>query len=359
MRIDELETPALLIEQPVLNANIERMADYCRAHQISLRVDVSCHRAPMIAYKQIAAGACGIACQTLGEVQGFADAGFCDIRISRSALDRAELESLLNLAERLEVQLTVDSLAAVNDISRLSERIGSKTPLLIEINANENRNQPKTSLKTLEIARQIVVFPSVQFAGIVINSAAPIASAYVIETLNRFEAAGVFVPMVSCASAGRHFQTHEAPRITELCVGAYALYDYSHVCRSECAFADCALAVLTTVIDTPSRNLAILDAGAQTFNTALSACAEKLPASSRALVGGETEKVFGVAKNCPSCDLSAIFTGEYGHLSMGDNQFSVGEKALIIPAYAESTIGAHDTFAFFQGNRVLEILPIL
>ena len=99
-----------------------------------------------------------------------------------------------------------------------------------------------------------------------------------------------------------------------------------------------------------------MDAGAQTFNTALSACAEKLPASSRPLVGGETEKVFGVAKNCPSATLCNL-TGEYGHLSMGDNQFSVGEKALIIPAYAESTIGAHDTFAFFQGNRVLEILP--
>jgi len=49
----------------------------------------------------------------------------------------------------------------------------------------------------------------------------------------------------------------------------------------------------------------------------------------------------------------------FGHLSMADNQFKAGEKVCIIPANSETTISAHDTFAFVQGNRVLEILPIL
>ncbi len=37
----------------------------------------------------------------------------------------------------------------------------------------------------------------------------------------------------------------------------------------------------------------------------------------------------------------------------------VGEKVCIIPANLEATISAHDTFAFVQDDRVLEILPIL
>ncbi len=358
MQIDELETPALLIEQSVLNANIERMADYCRAHQFNLRVDVGCHKAPMIAYKQITAGACGIACQTLNEVQRFADAGFYDILIPRSVLNVAELESLLNLAKPLEVHLTADSLATVNEISRLSARLGSKTPIFIEINDNGDRNRPKTSLETLEIALHIIALPNVKFAGLVIDLAASTASAYIIEITNRFEATSIPIPVVSCTCTGRLFQTHTTPQITELCAGAYVLFDYSHVCLNECTFADCALTVLTTVVSTPSKNLAIMDAGAQTFTTIHPVHTDMLTASSRPLVGDKAGKVFGVTKNCPPATLCHL-TERNGHLKMADNQFKVGEKVRIIPENSEVTIGAYDIFAFFQDDRVLEILPIL
>ena len=358
MRIGELETPALLIEQPVLNANIERMADYCRAHQVNLRVDVGCHKIPMIAYKQIAAGACGIACRTLNEVQEFADAGFHDILISRSVLSVAELESLLDLAKQLEAHLTTDSLAAVNEISRLSERMGLQTSILIEIDDNGNRNRSKMPPETLEIVRRIIALPSLKLAGVVVKPAPSVASTYVIETINRLETGGIPLRVVSCVDTGHLFQIHEIPQMTELCVGAYTLFDYSHVCRNECTLADCALAILTTVIDTPSKNLAIVNAGTQTFTKTHPMHTDWLPASSCPLAGDKVGKVFGVTKNSASATLCHL-TEAYGHLSMTDNQFKVGEKVCIIPANLEATISAHDTFAFVQDDRVLEILPIL
>ena len=358
MRIDELETPALLIEQPVLNANIERMAEYCRARQVNLRVDIGCHRIPMIAYKQIAAGACGIACRTMSEVQGFTDAGFNDILIPRSVLNVAELEGSLNVTEHFEIQLAADSLTAVNEIGGLSERVGLRTSILLEINDNGNRNQQQTSLETLEIVQRIMTLSSLKFAGIAIKLAASPVSPNVNEIISQFESAGIPIPVVSCAGDGNISQIHEVPQITELCVGAYALYDYSHVCRNKCTLADCALTVLTTVIETPSKNLAIVDAGMQNFTTTPLKHTNQLPALSRPLVGYRAKKAFGATKNYPSatlCHLEEVF----GHLSMADNQFKVGEKVCIIPANSEATISAHDTFAFVQGNRVLEILPIL
>ncbi len=358
MRIGELETPALLIEQPVSNANIERMADYCRAHQVNLRVDVGCHKIPMIAYKQIVVRACGIACRTLSEVQGFADAGFTDILIPRSVLNVRELESMLNLAKHLEVHLAADSLAAVNEISRLSEQMGLQTSILMEIDDNGNKKRPKTSLETLEIARRIIALPSLKLAGVVIKLASSVASTYVIETINRLETAGIPLPVVSCVDTGHLFQIHEIPQMTELCVGAYALFDYSHVCRNECTLADCALVVLATVIDTPSKNLAIVNAGTQTFTKTHPMHTDWLPAPSCPLAGDKAGKVFGVTKNSTSATLCHL-TEAYGHLSMTDNQFMVGEKVCIIPANLEATISAHDTFAFVQDDRVLEILPIL
>lgn len=354
MRIDELETPALLIDQPVLNANIERMADYCRAHPVNLRVDVGSHKVPMIAYKQIVAGACGIACRTFSEVQGFADAGFDDILIQHSVLDTAELESLLHLAMHLEVHLTVDSLTAVDRISRLSEQIGLATSIFIEI--NDNGNQPKAWPKTLDIARRIITLPSVTFAGVSVNFTG--ATAHMTEIVSRLEAAGMPIPAVSCENTVHPFQTHEVPRITELCVGAYALFDYSHVRRNECVLTDCALAVLTTVIDTPSKNLAIVDAGENTFGKISPAHTDEPPGLPGSPAADKTGKVFGITKTCPRATLCYL-TESYGHLSTTDNRFKVGDRVCIIPANSEGTISAHDTFAFVQGNRVLEILPIL
>lgn len=356
MRIDELETPALLIDQPVLNANIERMADYCRAHQVNLRVDVGSHKVPMIAYKQIAAGACGIACGTLSEVQGFADAGFDDILIQHSDLGAAELDSLLHLAMHLEVHLTVDSLTAVDLISRLSEQIGLKTPILIEIHDDGNGDQPKKLPKSLEIARRIIALPGVTFAGVSVNFTED--TAHMTEIVSRLETAGIPIPAVSCVNTVHLFQTHEVPQITELCVGAYALFDYSHVRRNECTLTDCALAVLTTVIDTPSRNLAIVDAGENTFGKISPAHTDEPPGSPRSPAADKTGKVFGITKTCPRATLCYL-TESYGHLSTTDNRFKVGDRVCIIPANSEGTISAHDTFAFVQGNRVLEILPIL
>ena len=358
MRIDELETPALLIEQPVLNANIERMAEHCRAGPVNLRVDVGCHKIPMIAYKQIAAGACGIACRSVSEVQGFADAGFDEFLVPCSALNIVELESLLDITKQFEVQFTTDSLTVVNDISRLSERMGLQTSIHVEIDDNGNRNRLKTFSKTMEIARRIIALPSLKFAGVVIKLAPFAASTYVIKTINRLETAGIPIPLVSCVNTGHFFQIHEVPQITELCAGAYVLCDYTHVHRNRCTLADCALAVLATIIDAPSKNLAVVDAGVQTFRKISPVHTDVPPASSCSPAGDKAGKVFGVTKSHPSAILCHL-SEECGHLSMADNQFKVGEKVRIIPANSEATISAHDIFAFVQEDRVLEILPIL
>lgn len=358
MQIDELETPALFIEQPVLNANIERMADRCRERQVNLRVDVGCHKIPMIAYKQLAAGASGIACRTMNEVQRFADAGFDDLLVPRSALSDAELIGLLNAAECFKIRFTADSSSAVNEIAALTLRASLQTSIFIEINDNGNSNRATIPRDILDIARRILAVPSLTFAGLVINLSSPTASRYVNEIIRRFRAAGISIPVLSCTGDDHLFGIDQFPQITELCVGAYALYDYSHVCRNECTIADCALAVLTTVIDTPSKNLAIVDAGMQNFTATPLKHTNQLPALSHPLVGYRAKKAFGATKNYPSatlCHLEEVF----GHLSMADNQFKVGEKVCIIPANSETTISAHDTFAFVQGNRVLEILPIL
>lgn len=65
----EIETPALLIDLDIMEANIDRMARYFNGVRSKLRAHAKTHKSPIIAQKQIEAGAKGICCQKLGEAE--------------------------------------------------------------------------------------------------------------------------------------------------------------------------------------------------------------------------------------------------------------------------------------------------
>ena len=75
MRIDELETPALVVDLDRVERNIASLQAYCDEHDLALRPHVKTHKLPQLAHAQMKAGAVGIACQKLGEAEVMAEAG--------------------------------------------------------------------------------------------------------------------------------------------------------------------------------------------------------------------------------------------------------------------------------------------
>lgn len=57
-----ISTPALLVDLEKMECNIARMADFFRDKEANLRPHIKTHKTPMIAHKQIEAGAIGITC---------------------------------------------------------------------------------------------------------------------------------------------------------------------------------------------------------------------------------------------------------------------------------------------------------
>ena len=80
--IDDLDTPALVVDLDILERNIHRLAEYCRQHGLKQRPHTKTHKTPAIAYKQLAAGAQGITVAKLGEAEVMAAAGITDILIA-------------------------------------------------------------------------------------------------------------------------------------------------------------------------------------------------------------------------------------------------------------------------------------
>ena len=71
----DIETPALLLYMDVVEENIMKMANFFKGKECKLRPHIKTHKLPLIAHKQIEAGAIGITCAKLGEAKIFFESG--------------------------------------------------------------------------------------------------------------------------------------------------------------------------------------------------------------------------------------------------------------------------------------------
>src|SRR5215470_6039572 len=97
----DLETPAVTIHLDVMEDNIRRVQAHLARHGIGNRPHIKTHKVPAIGKMQMAAGAMGITCQKLGEVEVFVDAGVADdILLTYNILGRAKTDRLMALIRR-------------------------------------------------------------------------------------------------------------------------------------------------------------------------------------------------------------------------------------------------------------------
>ena len=91
MRAEHLETPAILINRPVFDSNMEKMARLLAPLKVALRPHYKSHKSTDIAHLQVRAGAKGITCAKVAEAEDLALAGIEDILIvtnrAKSAMD--------------------------------------------------------------------------------------------------------------------------------------------------------------------------------------------------------------------------------------------------------------------------------
>ena len=92
-KIDDLDTPSVLIDLDRVEDNLRRAQDYADAHGLKLRPHIKTHKIPELARRQVELGAVGITCQKLGEVEAMADGGLRDILLTFNLLGRRQAAS--------------------------------------------------------------------------------------------------------------------------------------------------------------------------------------------------------------------------------------------------------------------------
>src|SRR5262245_15954088 len=121
MTIDDLQTPALLVETSVLDANLRLLAGP------RLRPHVKAHKCTALARRQAALGCRGFTCATIREIEGMVAAGLGDdLLLANEVLDATRLG---RLGDTARITVAVDSDATIDAVARSGLR-----EVLIDVN---------------------------------------------------------------------------------------------------------------------------------------------------------------------------------------------------------------------------------
>jgi D-serine deaminase-like pyridoxal phosphate-dependent protein len=137
--IDDLDTPAVLIDLDKVEANLTRAQAYADRHGLALRPHVKTHKIPELARRQVALGAVGITCQKLGEAEVMADGGLDDILVTFNLLGRPKLARLVALARRIRVSATLDDPAVARGLDEAMREASLVLPVLLECDTGGRR----------------------------------------------------------------------------------------------------------------------------------------------------------------------------------------------------------------------------
>jgi D-serine deaminase-like pyridoxal phosphate-dependent protein len=318
----DLDTPALYVDLDVLERNIARMQEQCRAWGVALRPHVKTHKIPEIAQMQLDAGAIGITVAKVGEAEVLPGD---DVLVAYPLL-KAKLPRLRELAKKRRVKVAVDSAQVARELQ------GIET--LVEIDVGVGRCGAQSPAQAVEIAQACSNFQGIMYWPSWLDENGFQAACVKIDAvLDALAAAGFDAKIVSGGSTPGAAKTPLIPRTTEIRPGTYVFYDASSLAAKICLEADCALRVLTTVVSTAVPGQCVIDAGSKTF-------------SSDPTVGSGS---FGYFIGHPW--VMRKLNEEHGYVEI-DGPARVGEKIWVVPSHVCATVNLHDEISYGRGGRV-------
>lgn len=265
MNIADIDTPAILIDLDVAEANMARAQTYADEHGLALRPHIKTHRLPYFATRQVELGAKGINCQKLGEAEVMADAGLTDILITFNIIGKAKLDRLAALHSQVRIAVVADNVPVVEGYAGQFTDALRPLDVFVECDTGAERNGVQSGRQALDLARRIDAAPGLRFAGLLTYPPQnpEITGAWLTDAKQIIEAAGISVSKVSSGGSPTLYRAHETAGIDEYRVGTYIFSDRMQVAAGLGTLEDCALSVLMTVASRPTENRATLDGGSK------------------------------------------------------------------------------------------------
>ena len=358
--VNDIDTPALVIDLDAMKRNIGRLAEFAKKHSIRWRPHAKMHKSSALAKMQIKAGAAGVCVQKTAEAEAMVAGGVYNVYISNEVIAPAKLARVAALTQRVamhggKIAIAVDSLEGVSRLARaMTEARTSSTEaggaanaatvidVFVEIDVGQGRCGVPPGPEAVTLALEIRKHPALRFAGLqayhggaqhvrsTLERQGVIAQAVaaVLQTRHLIAEQGMTVGLVTGAGTGTFALETASGVYGELQAGSYLFMDRDYAANerdpAQPVFEH-ALFVKSQVMSVCASH-AVVDAGHKSH-----AIDSGLPA------------VHGLA-------LDYANGGDEHGILRGAVLPALGEAVWLIPGHCDPTVNLHDFMVGVRGG---------
>jgi D-serine deaminase-like pyridoxal phosphate-dependent protein len=345
--LDALDSPQLLLDLDVVDANAQRLLDPLRGRPTDVRVHFKSLKCSGLARYIGRHGLTRFLAAKLNEAEVLAEAGITDVFVANQIVGPIKLRRIAELAGRARVRVCVDHPENVAALSGAARAAATTLGVLVEVDTGMSRCGVEPGEPALTLARQIAASPGLRFVGLqgydghlqmLADGAERRSKCHaglekLVGTRLLIESAGIPVEVVTGGGTGTWEYVAEYPGVTEIQPGSFLLMDAAyHAVRPEFA---CSLSIMATVISR-RPNWYVLDAGSKAIS-----------------------KDFGmpVIKGRPGHKVDKL-SEEHTRVLTDDPAVKVGDRFEVIPAHCCATMNLHRTCVAVRQGRVEAAWPI-
>lgn len=357
--IRDIETPALLLSESRLDANVGRLKTRLSGFGVALRPHIKTCKSHEVYARALAAGG-GVTVSTLAEAEYAFEHGVRDILyavgMAPVKLDRAAAL----VARGADLLLTVDSLDAARAIAAKGDADGQALSGVIEIDCDDHRAGVKpASGAARDIARFLDASRGTNFRGVMthaggsydcagaeaIRAMAERERRAVAETADLLARDGLVCKIVSVGSTPTATFGERFDGVTEVRAGVFMFNDLVMAGLGVCGIDDIAISVLASVIGHQAeKGWIIVDAGWMALSRDVGRPAD---GAGYGLVCDEAGKIIdGYFVESTNQEHGVI--AAHAGAGVDFSQFPIGSRVRILPNHACATA------AQFQAYDVLD-----
>lgn len=355
--INDIETPAVLVDLDVLEKNLKHTADLAKQAGVRLRPHCKTHKSVWLAKKQLEYGACGITVAKLSEAEVMIDGGITDILVAYPIIGEAKLARLEKLLDRASLIVSADSVAGAKGLSDLGVKLNQKIRIYVDVNSGLQRCGMEPGEETAELVKSIIDFPGIEIVGLMTHGgfsydyndreslllAARREADALLVTQEMLRKDGIDIQEISVGSTPTSKFIGEMPEgITEIRPGAYVYGDDQQLSIGIITEEECAMHILTTVVSAPRIGSVIVDAGLKTL------CSDGCPYREGYGMNRDDHSIY-IAELCE----------EHGIVKMPpEKKLNVGDRIQILPNHCCATTNMHDELYGVRNGVVERMIKV-
>jgi D-serine deaminase-like pyridoxal phosphate-dependent protein len=357
--LEELLTPALVLDEARLRVNAERMRERAKALGVALRPQMKTAKSATVARVALDADTGPVSVATLREAEYFVDNGFADISYSVCIVPQKLAPVAALIARGADIKILTDDAGVAKAIAD----DGRPFKVLIEVDCGEHRTGVAPDSKALvEIAKILDSGKNVAVDGVLTHAGhsyrcrtsgdmARIAEderAAAVAAAERLREAGFDCLTVSVGSTPTARFAERLSGVTEMRPGVYLLGDLFQTGIGTCSLDDLAASVLASVIaHRRDENALLIDAGGLALSK---------DRSTQAL---DDDKGYGLVCDAatgapiPGLMVTSVHQ-EHGHVTASSSlpfeKLPVGAKVRVLPNHVCMTAAMYDFYHVIDGR---------